>query len=230
MNCRATNERPTFIDRAASIRGVTRMEFVHRSSEAAATLNERPALDDETYDAFVIALDGPVKPGPNLKERFACSPLRERYPRQRQLATGMAFRDSTSGALGPNVRLRSKAERGQGRCTNLCDLLRRESNRVYGLGTSSVERRLTRTSRNMPETDDLSWTVGGGDELQRTSSWICWLVQLGDRCRRPVQSVRVIIVRRSTESRMGFYPRFGFRPFSDRDRTKIRFQRQQKIR
>ena len=152
VNCRATNERPTFIDRAASIRGVTRMEFVHRSSEAAATLNERPALDDETYDAFVIALDGPVKPGPNLKERFACSPLRERYPRQRQLATGMAFRDSTSGALGPNVWLRSKAERGQGRCTNLCDLLRRESNRVlrpwHELGGEAVDAHQQEHARN----------------------------------------------------------------------------------
>ena len=130
VNCRTTNERPTFIDRAASIRGVTRTEFVLRLSEAAAALNERPALDDETYDAFVIALDAPVKSGPNLKERFACSPSRKRYPRQRQLTIGTAFRGSTNGALGPNAWLRSKAERGQGRCTNLCDLLRRESNRV----------------------------------------------------------------------------------------------------
>ena len=60
VNCRTTNERPTFIDRAASIRGVTRMEFVLRSSEAAAALNER----------FVIALDAPVKPGPASEGTF----------------------------------------------------------------------------------------------------------------------------------------------------------------
>ena len=53
VNFRMTDERLAFIDRAASIRGVTRTEFVLRSSEAAAIeiLNERPiiALDDETW-------------------------------------------------------------------------------------------------------------------------------------------------------------------------------------
>ena len=56
VNFRMTDERLALIDRAATIRGVTRTEFVLRSSEAAAieTLNERPviALDDEAYDAF----------------------------------------------------------------------------------------------------------------------------------------------------------------------------------
>ena len=68
--------------RAAAIRGVTRTEFVLRSSEAAAieTLNERPviALDDEAYDAFVAALDAPVEPNDRLKKRFARQPLWER--------------------------------------------------------------------------------------------------------------------------------------------------------
>ncbi len=72
VNFRMTDERLALIDRAATIRGVTRTEFVLRSSEAAAieTLNERPviALDDEAYDAFVAALDAPIQPNDRLKE------------------------------------------------------------------------------------------------------------------------------------------------------------------
>ena len=82
VNFRMTDERLALIDRAAAIRGVTRTEFVLRSSEAAAieTLNERPviALDDEAYDDFVAALDAPVQPTDRLKERFARQPLWER--------------------------------------------------------------------------------------------------------------------------------------------------------
>ncbi len=79
VNFRTSSERLAFIDRAAAIRGVTRTEFVLRSSEAAAieTLNERPllTLDDETYEAFTTALDAPVESDPSLKERFARRPL-----------------------------------------------------------------------------------------------------------------------------------------------------------
>ena len=82
VNFRVTDERLAFIDRAAAIRGVTRTEFVLRSSEAAAieALNERPVivLDEETYDAFVAALDTPVEPDARLKERFSRQPLWER--------------------------------------------------------------------------------------------------------------------------------------------------------
>ena len=82
VNFRMTDERLALIDRAAAIRGVTRTEFVLRSSEAAAieTLNERPviALDEEAYDAFVAALDAPVQPNDRLKERFARRPPWER--------------------------------------------------------------------------------------------------------------------------------------------------------
>ena len=82
VNFRMTDERLAFIDRAASIRGVTRTEFVLRSSEAAAIeiLNERPiiALDDETWDAFVAALDAPVAPDADVKRRFARRPLWDR--------------------------------------------------------------------------------------------------------------------------------------------------------
>ena len=68
--------------RAATIRGVTRTEFVLRVSEAAAikALNEHPVivLDEETYDAFVAALDAPVESDERLKERFSRRPLRDR--------------------------------------------------------------------------------------------------------------------------------------------------------
>ena len=79
---RMKEERLALIDRAAAIRGITRAEFVLRSSEAAAveTLNERPviALDDEGYDAFVAALDAPLESNVRLKERFARQPLWKR--------------------------------------------------------------------------------------------------------------------------------------------------------
>jgi uncharacterized protein (DUF1778 family) len=82
VNFRMKDERLALIDRAAAIRGVTRTEFVLRSSEAAAieTLNERPviALDDESYDAFVAALDAPIKPSDCLKKQWARQPLWER--------------------------------------------------------------------------------------------------------------------------------------------------------
>lgn len=81
VHFRMSDERLAFIDRAAAVRGVTRTEFVLRSSEAAAieTLNERPiiALDDETWDAFSAALDAPVEPDANVRKRFARRPAWE---------------------------------------------------------------------------------------------------------------------------------------------------------
>ena len=82
VNFRVTDERLAFIDRAAAIRGVTRTEFVLRSSEAAAieALSVRPviALEDEIYEAFLTALDAPVEPPSRLKERFSRRPLWDR--------------------------------------------------------------------------------------------------------------------------------------------------------
>ena len=82
VNFRMKDERLSLIDRAAAVRGVTRTEFVLRSSEAAAieTLSERPiiALDDEAYDAFVAALDAPVAPNARLKRQLARRPQWER--------------------------------------------------------------------------------------------------------------------------------------------------------
>ena len=82
VNFRMKAERLSLIDRAAAARGVTRTEFVLRSSEAAAieTLNERPiiALDDEAWDAFVAALDAPVMPHDRLKRQLTRRPLWQR--------------------------------------------------------------------------------------------------------------------------------------------------------
>ena len=82
VNFRMSTERLSLIDRAAAIRGVTRTEFVLRSSEAAAieTLNERPviALDDEAWDDFIAALDAPVELDPAVKERYARRPRWDR--------------------------------------------------------------------------------------------------------------------------------------------------------
>lgn len=82
VNFRMSNERLAYIDRAAAIRGVSRTEFVLRSSEAAAIeiLNERPVitLNDEAWDDFVAALDAPVDLDPSIKERFAHRPKWDR--------------------------------------------------------------------------------------------------------------------------------------------------------
>ena len=78
VNFRVSAERLALIDRAAASRGVSRTEFVLRSSEAAAveTLMERPVitLDDEVYEEFIAALDAPVRPNPGLKELLARRP------------------------------------------------------------------------------------------------------------------------------------------------------------
>lgn len=82
VNFRTSSERLAFIDRAAEVRGVSRTEFVLRSSEAAAVevLNERPviALDDEAWEGFVAALDAPVEPDPAVRERYARRPQWDR--------------------------------------------------------------------------------------------------------------------------------------------------------
>ena len=79
---RTSSERLTIIDRAAAIRGVSRTEFVLRSSEAAAieVLNERPvmALDDGAWDDFVAALDAPVELDPEVKARYVRRPQWDR--------------------------------------------------------------------------------------------------------------------------------------------------------
>ena len=82
VNFRTSSERLAVIDRAAEIRGLTRTEFVLRSSEAAAIeiLNERPviALGDEAWDDFAAALDAPVVIGPAVKARYARQPQWDR--------------------------------------------------------------------------------------------------------------------------------------------------------
>ena len=82
VNIRTSTERLAVIDRAAAIRGVSRTEFLLRSSEAAAieVLNERPviALDDEAWNDFVAALDAPVQLDPAVRARYARRPQWDR--------------------------------------------------------------------------------------------------------------------------------------------------------
>ncbi len=82
VNIRTSSERLAMIDRAAAIRGVSRTEFMLRSSEAAAIeiLTERPviALDDEAWEDFIAALDAPVEPDPAVKTRYARPPQWDR--------------------------------------------------------------------------------------------------------------------------------------------------------
>ena len=76
INLRISEERLALIDSAAARRGVTRTEFVLRSSEAAAvdvfTRNPPIVLDPADYQAFVDALDAPLSstPEPALTELF----------------------------------------------------------------------------------------------------------------------------------------------------------------
>ncbi len=82
VNIRTSSQRLAFIDRAAAVRGVSRTEFVLRSSEVAAidVLSERPviALGDEAWDEFVAALDAPVDLDSTVKARYARPPQWER--------------------------------------------------------------------------------------------------------------------------------------------------------
>ena len=74
VNIRTSIERLAMIDCAAAIRGVSRTEFMLRSSEAAAIeiLTERAviALDDEAWEDFVAALDAPVELDRAVKARY----------------------------------------------------------------------------------------------------------------------------------------------------------------
>ena len=82
VNIRTSSEGLAVIDRAAAIRGVSRTEFMLRSSEAAAIeiLNGRPviALDDKAWDDVVAALDASVKLDPAVKARYARRPRWDR--------------------------------------------------------------------------------------------------------------------------------------------------------
>ena len=81
-NIRTSSERLAVIDRAGAIRGVSRTEFMLRSSEAGAIelLTEHPviALDDEALDDFVAAFDAPVELDPAVKARCTRQPQWDR--------------------------------------------------------------------------------------------------------------------------------------------------------
>ena len=82
VSIRTSSQRLAVIDCAAAIRGVSRTEFMLRSSEAAAIeiLNTRPviAIDDGAWDEFVTALDAPVELNPDVPARHARKPQRHR--------------------------------------------------------------------------------------------------------------------------------------------------------
>ena len=82
INLRVSSERLAIVDRAATIRGVSRTEFMLQSSEAAAIeiLNEQPVitLDDGAWDDFIAVLDAPVELDPAVKERYARRPQWDR--------------------------------------------------------------------------------------------------------------------------------------------------------
>ena len=91
VNFRMKEECLALIDRAAATQGITRTEFVLRSSEVTAieTLIERPviSLDDKAYDAFIAALDAPVE--------IECPVEKTVYP-QTPVGTITVFRDANS--------------------------------------------------------------------------------------------------------------------------------------
>ena len=75
VNFHTSTRRLAVIDRAAAIRGVSRTEFLLRSSEAAAidVLSEPPVitLGEEAWNDFLAALDAPVELDPAVKARYA---------------------------------------------------------------------------------------------------------------------------------------------------------------
>ena len=66
------------IDRAAKIRGQSRTDFMLGSSESAAlevlTQSQTIQLDDQSYDAFVSALNNPAQPSPRLRALASRTP------------------------------------------------------------------------------------------------------------------------------------------------------------
>ena len=82
VNFKVTDDRLAIIDRAASIRGVSRTEFVLGTCEAAALeiLSERPliSLTEDGYEAFLTALDTPREPGEALRKLSDRTPHWER--------------------------------------------------------------------------------------------------------------------------------------------------------
>ncbi len=78
ISLKVKDDRLAVIDRAASIRGVSRTEFLLRTSEEAAiqTLNERPliCLTEDSFAAFVEMLERPVEPNGALGDLATRTP------------------------------------------------------------------------------------------------------------------------------------------------------------
>ncbi len=75
INLRASPAQKMLIDRAASLKGKSRTEFMLESAcaEAENTLLDRRLflLDDDHYTAFLERLDAPVEPGDALRRLLA---------------------------------------------------------------------------------------------------------------------------------------------------------------
>lgn len=82
INLRATTDQKALIDRAASLLGKSRTEFMLDSARLAAEntlLDQRLfQLDDSDYARFVVRLDAPVEPSTALKSLLSTSPPWER--------------------------------------------------------------------------------------------------------------------------------------------------------
>ena len=229
VNFRTSNERLAVIDRAAAIRGVSRTEFLLRSSEAAAIeiLNERPviALDDEAWDDFVAALDAPVEIDPRregaLRAPAPVGPLTPPEP----LASYHDISQFSSGVPTLDAWLRGKARlneaRGGARTYVTCDGVRVAG--FYSLAASSAERgRVTsRVGRNMPDPVPVillgQLAVNEAYRSRRLGSDL--LVDAARRARASagVVGARAVVVQAIDDRARAFYEKFGFRPFSHRE-------------
>ncbi len=234
VNFRTSSERLAVIDRAAAIRGVSRTEFVLRSSEAAAIeiLNERPiiALDDEAWDDFVAALDAPVEIDPAVKARYARRPPVGPLGSPEPLASNHDVSRFSSGILALDSWLRGKARvneakggtrTGGTRTYVVCD-----GDRVvgfYSLAASSVDRRRvsSRVGRGMPDPVPviLLGQLAVDENYRARHLGSDLLVDATGRCLAAagVVGARAIVVQAIDQRAAAFYAKFGFGPFSDNE-------------
>ncbi|MCY4592076.1 MAG: GNAT family N-acetyltransferase [Alphaproteobacteria bacterium] len=229
VNFRTSSGRLAVIDRAAAIRGVSRTEFVLRSSEAAAIeiLRERPviALDDEAWNGLRrrARRAGGARPRREgaLRAPPPVGPLGPPEPR----APRHDVSRFSSGVPTLDAWLRCKARlneaKGGARTYVACD-----GDRVagfYSLAASSVERRRvsSRVGRGKPDPVPVillgQLAVDEHYRARRLGSDL--LVDAAGRCLAAagVVGARAILVQAIDERAAAFCTKFGFRPFSARE-------------
>ena len=194
VNFRTSSELLAVIDRAAAMRGVSRTEFMLRSSEAAAieVLNERPviALDDEAWDDFVAALDAPGGNRPGREgELRAPAPVGPVGPPE-PLATRHDISQFSLGRPPPSTpgsgaRQGLNEARGGARTYVACDGDRvagflQPCRQLGGTGPGVVPGRPehARPDPGHPSWDNSRWTrPTGAGASARTSCWTRWGVR-----------------------------------------------------